>query len=290
MFEETFELIFSRYVETEAFRLPLTVKELRLFSLKICEDLLEQYWQSQSRQGRSSSGSQSEKDSTKNCQSSPGTTMTDDNAPIGLNSLSKTFNILKIVGRGNFGRVFKAENKFDHRLFALKQIPITPREDLKKVLQEVENLSKAGKHKNIVKYLDCFLIQEERRVGDDLTENSSGEISSSEADSWNCRQTGDGDQLTNSESFIKFQEISGSEIREILTSQEVEVGECQWRQNKTISISQPSFPDDPPASTSYSTTLSCICIKVQPGPRILNISNIFHVFRWSSVTSLSTNY
>ena len=77
----------------------------------------------------------------------------------GLNSLSKTFNIIKIVGQGNFGRVFKLENKFDHRLFALKQILITPKEDLKKVLQEVENLSRAGKHKNIVKYLDCFLIQ-----------------------------------------------------------------------------------------------------------------------------------
>ena len=178
--------------------------------------------------------------------------------------MSKTFNILKIVGRGNFGRVFKAENKFDHRLFALKQIPITPREDLKKVLQEVENLSKAGKHKNIVKYLDCFLIQEERRAGGDLTENenNSGEISSSESDSRDCRDCRDAaDQLTNSESFIKFQDISGSEIREILTSQEVEVG--QW-QNKRISFSEPSFLDDRPASTSDSTTLSCICIKVQP--------------------------
>ena len=82
----------------------------------------------------------------------------------GLNSLSKTFNIIKIVGQGNFGRVFKLENKFDHRLFALKQILITPKEDLKKVLQEVENLSRAGKHKNIVKYLDCFLIQVGRVV------------------------------------------------------------------------------------------------------------------------------
>ena len=88
------------------------------------------------------------------------------NAPIGLNSLSKTFNILKIIGQGNFGRVFKLENKFDRRLFALKQILITPREDLRKVLQEVENLSRAGTHTNIVRYLDCFLIQEELAMSD----------------------------------------------------------------------------------------------------------------------------
>ena len=29
------------------------------------------------------------------------------------------------------------------------------------MLQEVKNLSKVGKNKNIVKYLDCFLVQEE---------------------------------------------------------------------------------------------------------------------------------
>ena len=77
-------------------------------------------------------------------------------APIGLNSLSKTFNIIKVVGQGDFlwlniasssghfGKVFKVENKFDHRTFALKQIKIHPREDLDKVLQEVENLSKVN--------------------------------------------------------------------------------------------------------------------------------------------------
>ena len=294
MFEESFDVIFRRNVETETFRLPLSVKELRLFSLKICQGLAEHYFQSQSqsRQGSSlspsttSSSSQSEKDSPKNCQSDKAAIRTDDDAPIGLNSLSKTFNILKIVGRGNFGRVFKAENKFDHRLFALKQIPITPREDLKKVLQEVENLSKAGKHPNIVKYLDCFLIQEERRAGADLTANNSEETSSSESTSRYWRDTAD--NQTNSESFIKFQEISGSEMREILTSQRVEVG--GQSQKERISISEPSFLDDRPASAGYSSTLSCICIKVRHRKRFLNTSKIFYVLRWSSVISLWTNY
>ena len=43
---------------------------------------------------------------------------------------------------GHSGKVFKVENKFDHRTFALKQIKIHPKEDLDKVLKEVENLSK----------------------------------------------------------------------------------------------------------------------------------------------------
>ena len=88
---------------------------------------------------------------------------------------------------GHFGKVFKVENKFDHRTFALKQIKIHPREDLDKVLQEVENLSKVnrnisrvkwnlsatsgvdkfvfkvGANNNVVKYLDCFLVQDEVR-------------------------------------------------------------------------------------------------------------------------------
>ena len=45
---------------------------------------------------------------------------------------------------GHFGKVFKVENKFDHRMFALKQIKIHPKEDLDKVLKEVENLSKVN--------------------------------------------------------------------------------------------------------------------------------------------------
>ena len=67
---------------------------------------------------------------------------------------------------GHFGKVYKVENKFDHRVFAIKQIKIKPKEDLDKVLQEVKNLSKVGKNKNIVKYLDCFLVQEEWREDD----------------------------------------------------------------------------------------------------------------------------
>ena len=170
MFEDVFDKIFKKYVQTDTFRLPMCVKELRLFTQKICQSLLEDLSNNQSgtvsqittksSSWSSSTGSSKLRSISLSPSKSPNpTSPSSKNAPIGLNSLSKTFNTIKIVGQGNFGRVFKLENKFDHRLFALKQILITPREDLKKVLQEVENLSRAGKHKNIVKYLDCFLIQ-----------------------------------------------------------------------------------------------------------------------------------
>ena len=86
------------------------------------------------------------------------------------------------------------ENKFDHRTFALKQIKIHPREDLDKVLKEVENLSKVKTknvtmiflsiafceyafplfvkvcaNKNVVKYLDCFLVQDDVRRENQVT-------------------------------------------------------------------------------------------------------------------------
>ena len=49
------------------------------------------------------------------------------------------------------------ENKFDHRTFALKQIKIHPKEDLDKVLKEVENLSKV-KTKNVTMIFEHCLF------------------------------------------------------------------------------------------------------------------------------------
>ena len=85
------------------------------------------------------------------------------------------------------------KNKFDQRIFAIKQVRINPREDLKKVLQEVENLSKVGKHKNVVKYLDCFLIQEEVEFDDE--EDASND---------NCSSQNDNEYPNDTSSFLNF--------------------------------------------------------------------------------------
>ena len=190
------------------------------------------------------------------------TTSPSKNAPIGLNSLSKTFNILKIIGQGNFGRVFKLENKFDRRLFALKQILITPREDLRKVLQEVENLARAGTHTNIVRYLDCFLIQEETGEGEASSSHEAGDTDSEEAAS---EYTEDRSRRgAESVSFIKFDE-EVSEMKEIVCSVSGE-GEMDPKRNKlSTPESSLGLPDivERPSSAGYSSTKTCICIKME---------------------------
>ena len=256
MFDELFDKTFKKYVLTDSFRLPMSVKELRLFTQKISQTLVDEYChcpqESFSISSTTSAPSSPIRKTPRQSSGSPPSK----NAPIGLNSLSKTFNIIKIIGQGNFGKVFKVENKFDHRVFAMKQITINPREDLKKVLQEVENLSKAGKHKSIVKYLDCFLIQEEHFNQDspDDTESSTT-VSSSE-------YTDDKSPPAESVSFISFQEDASSNIKQVVVSKESQENEENSpKRHKSFSITDKDLVDRPD-SAGYSRTITCICIKV----------------------------
>ena len=43
MFDEIFDKAFKKYVQTDTFRLPMSVKELRLFSHKICQSFADEY-------------------------------------------------------------------------------------------------------------------------------------------------------------------------------------------------------------------------------------------------------
>ena len=129
---------------------------------------------------------------------------------------------------------------------------ITPKEDLKKVLQEVENLAKAGKHKNIVKYLDCFLVQEEW-----------GGDAENDADSVSYDYTGNTHDLgypSESSSFINF-DGEASFLQQVNDSSEKEV-EFSSRNSEEISIPDLMSPERP-NSAGYSTTLTCICIKME---------------------------
>ena len=256
MFDDIFDKTFKKYVLMDTFRLPMCVKELRLFSEKICQSFLEEYSNHHSLTLSSSSKSLSPRSmkqytslSTRSNKSSSNSSPSK-NAPIGMNSLSKTFNIIKILGQGNFGRVYKMENKFDHRLFALKQILITPKEDLRKVLQEVENLSRAGKHKNIVKYLDCFLIQEESF--------ESGRPEDTESSDGYSEYTDEKPEQT--DSFINFQE-DVSDLQQIFVSNEQKENR-RIIKRKSISISVPEY-ERSESALGYSKTITCICIKVK---------------------------
>ena len=270
MFDDIFDKAFKKYVLMDSFRLPMCVKELRLFSERICQAFLEEYSNNQSLTIGSSSKSLSPRtmnqfnSSSSRSSKSLSNSSPSKNAPIGMNSLSKTFNIIKIVGQGNFGRVYKMENKFDHRLFALKQILITPKEDLRKVLQEVENLSRAGKHKNIVKYLDCFLIQEENcDTGSPEDTGSSGGFS---------EYTDDKFDQTESISFINFQE-DVSDLQQILVSNDQKENR-RIIKRKSISISVPEY-ERSESALGYSKTITCICIKVKTENIKKNFSFIY---------------
>ena len=44
MFDDIFDKTFKKYVQTDTFRLPMSVKELRLFSYKICQSFADEYY------------------------------------------------------------------------------------------------------------------------------------------------------------------------------------------------------------------------------------------------------
>ena len=154
------------------------------------------------------------------------------------------------MSTGHFGKVFKAQNKFDNRLFALKQVKITPREDLEKVLQEVQNLAKAGKHKNIVQYIDCFLVQEE--VSEEAVSDEN-EASFDYTSSALNRE--DSNEVS---SFINFKaEASSLKLMKHSTEEERD----QSMKMDLLALS--SKMGSPPHFEDFSKTLTCICIKME---------------------------
>jgi len=169
-------------------------------------------------------------------------------ALIGLHSLNKTFNVIKIVGQGHFGKVFKAENKFDHRIFAIKQIRINPKGELDKVLQEVENLSKVGKNKNIVKYIDCFLVQEkwEEEEEEDLFDDSSSSNSYSD----NILDLKDP-----SSSFINFTH-DASFLQKVENTNNNSISRRSLRIKSKQNAEKVSLNSPP-------STITCLCIKME---------------------------
>ena len=138
-------------------------------------------------------------------------------------------------------------NKFDQRIFAIKQIRINPREDLKKVLQEVENLSKVGKHKNVVKYLDSFLIQEEVDVEQE-------ELAVGSNDSYSSQNQKE--YPIDTSSFLNFDD-NVSKLQEAQKNADTKA---------VSSSSSSSLPDLIPSQQEGSgpnSTVTCICIKME---------------------------
>ncbi|GFX96444.1 eIF-2-alpha kinase GCN2 [Trichonephila clavipes] len=72
--------------------------------------------------------------------------------------LCKEFDILKKLGKGGFGHVWKVKNKLDSRVYALKKIPLNPsnKQLNRKIKREVKLLSRLN-HENIVRYYHSWI-------------------------------------------------------------------------------------------------------------------------------------
>ncbi|KAG8183651.1 hypothetical protein JTE90_005637 [Oedothorax gibbosus] len=72
--------------------------------------------------------------------------------------LNKEFDLLKSLGKGGFGHVWKVKNKLDSRIYALKRIPLNPsnKQLNRKIKREVKLLSRLN-HENIVRYYNSWI-------------------------------------------------------------------------------------------------------------------------------------
>ncbi|EMD61457.1 hypothetical protein GGP41_004069 [Bipolaris sorokiniana] len=78
----------------------------------------------------------------------------------------REFSELEIVGKGGYGKVFKAKHKLDGSLYAVKRIPVSPAkvariqehgpEELESMLEEVRSLARFD-HNNIIRYHNAWL-------------------------------------------------------------------------------------------------------------------------------------
>ena len=77
-----------------------------------------------------------------------------------------SFQQVRLLGKGGFGRVYHAYNVFDRNSYAVKKIPLSPKlsqryresghQELESVLREVQALSQL-EHTNIVRYHSCWI-------------------------------------------------------------------------------------------------------------------------------------
>ena len=110
--EEVFDSVFSCLVDASSFRLPGSVQELRTITERVVRDSLViltakescagDFW------GQEETGSVDQQSASRKHGGQRQQSQDKENEPIGLNSLRKTFNIIKIVGQGEHQGVVPA--------------------------------------------------------------------------------------------------------------------------------------------------------------------------------------
>ena len=76
-----------------------------------------------------------------------------------VQELKNNFELLKRLGQGHFGSVYKVQNKHDGRIFAIKVVKLKSEAKANKALEEVRNLAKLKDNDNVIKYFDTFKVE-----------------------------------------------------------------------------------------------------------------------------------
>ena len=104
--EDLYDYTFNKYVFSDSFHLPASISDLRTFTEKLCKDIVQKISQKKSANFAIAEDPLSlsywESGSSLHQKSSNQSKALLKNSPIGLDSLSKTFNIINIVGKGTF--------------------------------------------------------------------------------------------------------------------------------------------------------------------------------------------
>lgn len=66
------------------------------------------------------------------------------------------YKVLEVVGQGQYGTAYKAQNVLDGQLYCIKRIPMTAKDDMNGALREVQVLSSLN-HPNIIGYKESFV-------------------------------------------------------------------------------------------------------------------------------------
>lgn len=149
------------------------------------------------------------------------------------NRFVKSFNAIEILGKGGFGKVFKAVNNLDATSYAVKQVILTQGEVIllnkgrSKALREIQSLSSFA-HPNIVKYYSCWF------------EETEGDLESSYSE-W------DGSLYEESiieDNNVEKQQSSQSTIKEIKTKQSSFDSLINWQTNGKESATNKTYKEN----------------------------------------------
>ena len=102
-FREFLEEIFYEHCHSSSFHVPLSMKELKVFTEKVCSQTYKELSNEKLLSSLRTNSDWTSSETDLNTQNKPETKndkTAKKNYPIGLNSLNQTFNILQIVGQG----------------------------------------------------------------------------------------------------------------------------------------------------------------------------------------------